>query len=256
MLLPILRRSELSNAPRRGSLHYRERQRALRPSPSIEPAIDLAPGTSQRAGARPPAPAFSRPVAALRPPAAPRTDHPRQPPNVEFEKWRICSAIVTHPKLPGPTSADRQLHPLHQLPQRLRRAAHRAVLPDRRPSVLRRFAPYPAMQPRVAALPKETRSRAFQRPTSCPIARAGLAPAGSTDPFHGARARVHHCLLCRRVLRIIDDLAGKDRVHHLAVKDRTGIDLEEVPIQDNHVRGLALLNAAELRLLSHRVGCA
>jgi len=50
---------------------------------------------------------------------------------------------------------------------------------------------------------------------------------------------------------IIDNFAGKDRVNNLGVNDRIRVDFKEVPIQDDHVGGLAFLNAAELILFSH-----
>jgi hypothetical protein len=47
---------------------------------------------------------------------------------------------------------------------------------------------------------------------------------------------------------IIGNFAGKDRVNNLGVNDRIRVDFKKVPIQDNHVGGLAFLNAAELML--------
>jgi hypothetical protein len=55
---------------------------------------------------------------------------------------------------------------------------------------------------------------------------------------------------------IIKNFAGKDCVDNLAVNDGIRVDFKKVPIQDNHVGGLASLNAAELVLFSHRVGSA
>ncbi len=93
---------------------------------------------------------------------------------------RIGSAFGIHPKLPGWARTERQLSPLQQRGDRVRRAARRAVLPDRRRRLLRRFAA-PSYDAATSRCPREgTAISPPQCSTSCALAGAGLTPAGST----------------------------------------------------------------------------